>query len=134
MSRIADCFAGLKLAKQKALVVYVTAGDPTLLVTVPLMHAMVAAGADMIELGVPFSDPEAEGPIIQAACERALAHATSLSNVIDMVADFRREDERTPVILMGYMHPIEVMGYKKFARSAAAAGVDGIITVTLPPD
>lgn len=134
MSRIADCFAGLKLAKQKALVVYVTAGDPTLLVTVPLMHAMVAAGADMIELGVPFSDPEAEGPIIQAACERALAHATSLSNVIDMVADFRREDERTPVILMGYMNPIEVMGYKKFARSAAAAGVDGIITVNLPPE
>jgi|TARA_Y100000310_G_scaffold341957_1_gene443071 tryptophan synthase alpha chain len=134
MSRIAECFSELKRVKRKALVVYVTAGDPSRLVTVPLMHAMVAAGADMIELGVPFSDPEAEGPIIQAACERALAHATSLSDVIAMVAEFRRQDVRTPVILMGYLNPIEVMGYGEFAQSAGAAGVDGTITVNLPPE
>ncbi|HJN51283.1 MAG: tryptophan synthase subunit alpha [Pseudomonadales bacterium] len=134
MSRIAECFSRLKQGKRKALVVFVTAGDPTRLVTVPLMHAMVAAGADIIELGVPFSDPEAEGPVIQAACERALADATSLSDVIAMVADFRKEDGRTPVILMGYLNPIEVMGYAKFSEAAGTAGVDGIITVNLPPE
>jgi len=134
MSRIDTRFAELKQNKHKALLVYITAGDPGRMVTVPLMHAMVEAGADMIELGVPFSDPEAEGPIIQAACERALVNGTSLADVIDMVAEFRREDQRTPVILMGYLNPIEVMGYQKFAHTAGAAGVDGTITVNLPPE
>jgi tryptophan synthase alpha chain len=134
MSRIHDCFADLKQQKRKALVVYVTAGDPASEVTVALMHAMVAAGADVIELGVPFSDPEAEGPIIQAACERALSHGTSLSDVLKMVTDFRKGDMRTPIILMGYLNPIEVMGYQQFAGLAGAAGVDGTITVNLPPE
>lgn len=134
MSCIAARFAELKQSQRKALVVYITAGDPTREVTVPLMHAMVEAGADLIELGVPFSDPEAEGPIIQAACERALANGTCLDDVIAMVAEFRKEDLHTPVILMGYLNPIEVMGYQKFARSAGAAGVDGTITVNLPPE
>lgn len=134
MSCIAERFAELKQNQRKALVVYIVAGDPTRDVTVPLMHAMVDAGADLIELGVPFSDPEAEGPIIQAACERALCSGTCLDDVIAMVADFKKEDRHTPVILMGYLNPMEVMGYQKFARSAGAAGVDGTITVNLPPE
>ncbi|WJW74513.1 tryptophan synthase subunit alpha [Thiohalobacter sp. IOR34] len=134
MSRIAARFEALKQAGRKALVPYVTAGDPDPGVTVPLMHAMVEAGADIIELGVPFSDPMADGPVIQAACERALRHHMTLHDVLDMVREFRRQDEHTPVLLMGYLNPIEVMGYEAFASAAREAGVDGALTVDLPPE
>lgn len=134
MSRIAARFAALAKAGRKALIPYVTAGDPNPEVTVPLMHAMVAAGADIIEMGVPFSDPMADGPVIQAACERALKHHVSLRKVLDMVKQFRAQDKDTPVILMGYLNPIEVMGYAAFAQAAQTAGVDGVLTVDLPPE
>ena len=134
MSRIAGRFAELRAAGRKALIPYVTAGDPEPGVTVPLMHALVAAGADIVELGVPFSDPMADGPVIQAACERALVHHTSLRRVLDMVREFRSRDADTPVVLMGYLNPIEVMGYEGFAQAAAEAGVDGVLTVDLPPE
>lgn len=134
MSRIAARFAALAKTGRKALIPFVTAGDPHPDVTVPLMHAMVAAGADIIELGVPFSDPMADGPVIQAACERALKHHVSLRNVLDMVRRFREQDQETPVILMGYLNPVEVMGYAVFAESSQNAGVDGVLTVDLPPE
>ena len=134
MSRIKNCFDALRARKCQALIPYITAGDPNPSVTVPLMHAMVKAGANILELGVPFSDPMAEGPIIQQACERALKHHVSLRQVLDMVREFRTRDVHTPVILMGYLNPIEVMGYAEFARAARAADVDGVITVDLPPE
>ncbi len=134
MSRIKSCFDALRRDQRKALIPYVTAGDPQPDVTVPLMHAMVAAGADIIELGVPFSDPMADGPVIQAACERALKHHVSLRNVLGMVREFRTRNDHTPVVLMGYLNPIEVMGYAEFARVADEAGVDGVLTVDLPPE
>jgi len=134
MSRITACFEKLKKSGSKALIPYITAGDPTPAVTLPLMHEMAKAGADIIELGVPFSDPMADGPVIQAASERALSYQISLRDVLDMVRRFRLTDKATPVILMGYMNPIEVMGYDIFARSAAQAGVDGVLTVDLPPE
>lgn len=134
MSRIAGRFAALAKAGRKALIPYVTGGDPNPDVTVPLMHAMVKAGADLIEIGIPFSDPMADGPVIQAACERALKHHVSLRNVLDMVRTFRMQDKDTPVILMGYLNPVEVMGYATFAQAAKDAGVDGVLTVDLPPE
>lgn len=134
MSRIKNCFDKLKTGKRKALIPYVTAGDPDPGVTVPLMHAMVNAGADIIELGVPFSDPMADGPVIQRAAERALEHHVSLRDVLVMVTEFRRTDTDTPVVLMGYLNPVEVMGYTVFAEAAAQAGVDGVLTVDLPPE
>ena len=134
MSRIATRFAELKQQQRKALIPYVTAGDPQPSVTVPLLHAMVAAGADLLEIGVPFSDPMADGPVIQAACERALKHHVTLHQVLDMVHEFRQQDTSTPVILMGYLNPIEVWGYTEFAAAAADAGVDGVLTVDLPPE
>ena len=134
MSRIEKCFADLKATGRKALIPYVTAGDPEPSFTVPLMHAMVKAGADIIELGVPFSDPMADGPVIQRAAERALEHHTSLHDVLTMVDEFRQQDADTPVVLMGYLNPIEVMGYAEFAKAAAEAGVDGVLTVDLPPE
>ena len=134
MSRISTRFDALRSNSRKALIPYVTAGDPQPEVTVPLMHALVEAGADMLELGVPFSDPMADGPVIQAACERALKHHVSLHQVLDMVREFRRSNSDTPVILMGYLNPIEVMGYETFADAAEAAGVDGVLTVDLPPE
>jgi len=134
MSRIEVRFAELKSQNRKALIPFVTAGDPQPDVTVPLLHAMVAAGADLLELGVPFSDPMADGPVIQAACERALSHHVSLHHVLDMVREFRQQDTTTPVILMGYLNPVEVWGYTEFASAAAAAGIDGILTVDLPPE
>lgn len=134
MSRIAACFAELNAAGRRALIPYVTAGDPHPSVTVPLMHAMVAAGASIIELGVPFSDPMADGPVIAEAHERALVHATSLKAVLAMVAAFRQQDAKTPVVLMGYLNPVEAMGYAEFARRAASAGVDGVLTVDMPPE
>lgn len=134
MSRIAACFAALKAQGKSALIPYVTAGDPHPSITVPLMHRMVAAGANIIELGVPFSDPMADGPTIQKAHERALLHNTSLTDILGMVAVFRQTDQTTPVVLMGYLNPIEIMGYAAFAKAAQTAGVDGVLTVDLPPE
>ena len=134
MSRIQQRFEQLKAQGRTALIPYVTAGDPHPSLTVPLMHRMVEAGADIIELGVPFSDPMADGPTIQLACERALVHNTSLSDVLDMVTAFRTVNQETPVVLMGYLNPIEIMGYENFARRAQAAGVDAALTVDLPPE
>ncbi|MGB0467802.1 MAG: tryptophan synthase subunit alpha [Pontibacterium sp.] len=134
MNRIERCFNQLKAQGRQALIPYVTAGDPGPAVTVPLMHAMVDAGADVIELGVPFSDPMADGPVIQLACERALTHNTRLLDVLDMVAEFRQKDQITPVVLMGYLNPVEVLGYRAFAEKAAQAGVDGALIVDLPPE
>ncbi len=134
MSRIDDAFAALQSSGRAALIPYVTAGDPDIDATLQIMRGMVEAGADIIELGIPFSDPMADGPVIQQACERALAGGTRLADVIDLVARFRRENERTAVVLMGYMNPVEVMGAQDFAARAAAAGVDGVLTVDLPPE
>jgi len=131
MGRIQDTFARLRAAKRTGLVPYITAGDPHPRHTVALMHALVEGGADIIELGVPFSDPMADGPVIQLACERALAHGTSLTQVLKLVAQFRKRDAMTPVVLMGYLNPIESMGLQDFARRARAAGVDGVLVVDL---
>lgn len=134
MSRIADTLAHLRGQKRKAVVPYVVAGDPQLEVTLPLMHGLVKAGADIIELGVPFSDPMAEGPVIQLGHERALLHRTTLRDVLEIVGEFRKTDAATPVVLMGYANPVEYMGYAQFADAAARAGVDGLLTVDLPPE
>lgn len=134
MSRISARFAELKATGRKALIPYITAGDPQPGVTVQAMFAMVEAGADIIELGVPFSDPMADGPVITKAHERALVHNTSLRDVLAMVSEFRQRDSLTPVVLMGYLNPVEVMGYGAFAKAAADAGVDGVLTVDLPPE
>ncbi len=132
MSRIESCFAALEKANRKALISYITAGDPHPDLTVSLMHTLVEAGTDIIELGVPFSDPMADGPVIQAACERALSHHTSLQDVLNMVKEFRSKDNQTPIVLMGYQNPIEVMGIEAFAESAKQNQVDGILTVDVP--
>ena len=134
MSRIGGRFSQLAAESRKALIPYLTAGDPNPDFTVPLMHAMVEAGADILEVGVPFSDPMAEGPVIQHAMERALLHHVSLHQVIDMVATFRTKDTTTPVLLMGYLNPVEVMGYETFVNKATAAGIDGVLLVDLPPE
>jgi tryptophan synthase alpha chain len=134
MNRIAETFASLRVVGHKALIPFVTAGDPDPAATVPLLHALVHAGADILELGVPFSDPMADGPVIQRANERALVHHVSLREVLEMVRAFRREDLQTPVVLMGYLNPLEAMGYRTFAAAAAEVGADGVITVDLPPE
>lgn len=134
MTRIAARFTDLSSRGRTALIPFVTAGDPDLATTVPLMHAMVAAGADLIELGVPFSDPMADGPVIQRSSERALAHHTRLRDVLDLVRQFRTQDSATPVVLMGYLNPVESMGYTDFAEGARAVGVDGILIVDAPPE
>jgi len=134
MSRIAACFTALRESKRTALVPFITAGDPHPDVTLPLMHTLVEKGADIIELGVPFSDPMADGPVIQRASERALEHNTSLHDVLAMVKAFRETNTVTPVILMGYLNPIEVMGYENFAKAAQEAGADGVLTVDIPPE
>jgi tryptophan synthase alpha chain len=131
MNRIEKRFAALRAAGRKALVPYFTAGDPHPRHTVAIMHALVRGGADIIELGVPFSDPMADGPVIQLACERALAHGTGLWDILDMVEAFRREDATTPVVLMGYLNPIETRGIEAFAERARAVGVDGVLIVDL---
>jgi tryptophan synthase alpha chain len=131
MSRLPERFAQLKKARRKALIPYVTAGDPVPGATVPILHALVAAGADVLEIGVPFSDPMADGPTIQLACERALRHGTGLWQILDMVAEFRTKDLTTPVVLMGYLNPIETRGVEAFAERAAIAGVDGVLIVDL---
>ena len=134
MSRIEGVLKSLKEQGRKALIPYITAGDPHPDQTVGLMHTLVAAGADIIELGVPFSDPMADGPVIQLACERALKFNTSLRDVLGMVKEFRKTDSDTPVVLMGYLNPMEAMGYEAFADAAADAGLDGVLTVDLPPE
>lgn len=134
MNRIDTRFTRLKATKRKALVPFVTAGDPSLEATVPVMHALVEAGADVIELGVPFSDPMADGPTIQRSSERALARGAGLAFVLDCVRGFRQRDAETPVVLMGYLNPIEIRGAGQFAQDAAQAGVDGVLLVDLPPE
>ena len=134
MSRIAATFARLAGEKRKALIPFITAGDPSPAITLPLMHAMVDAGVDIIELGVPFSDPMADGPVIQRSSERALKFGVGLNDVLSCVADFRKTNRATPVVLMGYANPIERMGLKLFAERAAAAGVDGVLVVDYPPE
>lgn len=134
MSRLAALFEQLKKDQRRALVPYIVAGDPKPEITVAVMHQLVESGADILELGVPFSDPMAEGPVIQLAHERALVHSVSLTQVLAMVAEFRQKDDRTPVVLMGYANPVEHMGYKAFADAAQKAGVDGLLTVDMPPE
>jgi tryptophan synthase alpha chain len=134
LNRIDSTFAKLKAAGRTALIPYVTTGDPSLAATRPIMNALVEAGADVIELGVPFSDPMADGPVVQRASERALAQHVSLSNVLEVVEQFRRSNATTPVVLMGYANPIEAMGTKVFAERAQAAGVDGVLVVDYPPE
>jgi tryptophan synthase alpha chain len=134
MSRIQACFEALHKAKRKALIPYITAGDPHPSLTVPLMSALVEAGADILELGVPFSDPMADGPVIQRAGDRALKHGVGLCHVLNFVADFRNKDQATPVVLMGYANPVEAMGTEKFVAAAKKAGVDGVIVVDYPPE
>ena len=134
MSRLAATFETLAKAGRKALIPFITTGDPNPDFTLPLMHAMVSAGADVIELGIPFSDPMADGPVIQRASERALAHKMGLRRVLALAAEFRKTDQATPIVLMGYVNPIEIMGYQTFADAAKQADVDGILTVDLPPE
>ena len=134
MSRITDCFLNLKKKGRTALVPFITAGDPKPDLTVSLLHTLVKSGADIIELGVPFSDPMADGPVIQKSSERALLHGTSLADVLKMVTEFRKTNSETPIILMGYLNPIEVMGYEAFSEKANEAGVDGILVIDLPPE
>jgi tryptophan synthase alpha chain len=134
MSRIQATFERLARERRKALIPYITAGDPKPAVTVPLMHALAKAGADVIELGVPFSDPMADGPVIQRSGERALKHRVGLDQVAAFVAEFRKNNAATPVVLMGYANPIEAMGTEAFAEAAARAGVDGVLVVDYPPE
>ncbi len=134
MSRIKTTFASLKAQGRKALIPFITAGDPHPAMAVALMHALVAGGADVIELGVPFSDPMADGPVIQRASERALAQGVTLRQVFDFVIEFRKTNNATPVVLMGYANPIEAMGAERFADSAKTAGVDGVLVVDYPPE
>lgn len=134
MSRIANRFSALASAGRKALVPFITAGDPSLEATVPVMHALVAAGADVLELGVPFSDPMADGPVIQHSSERALARGAGLQYVFDTVRAFRQQDADTPVVLMGYLNPVEIRGAAAYAQAAVQAGVDGVLLVDLPPE
>lgn len=134
MSRIKNCFDELKRQHKQALIPYLTAGDPNVATTLGLMHALVQNGADLIELGFPFSDPSSDGPVIQRAIERALAKKTTLRHVLEIVHQFRATDQKTPVVLMGYLNPVECMGYQKFTDAALAAGVDGVLLVDMPPE
>ncbi|MEO8835876.1 MAG: tryptophan synthase subunit alpha [Caldimonas sp.] len=134
MSRIDATFAALRERRRKALIPYLTAGDPTADGTVAIMQALADAGADIIELGIPFSDPMADGPVIQKASERALARGIGLAQVLAMVGDFRRADGATPVVLMGYANPVERYGAMKFVADARDAGVDGVLVVDYPPE
>ncbi|OGA21984.1 MAG: tryptophan synthase subunit alpha [Betaproteobacteria bacterium RIFCSPLOWO2_02_FULL_67_26] len=134
MSRIAATFDALKKQGKKALIPFITAGDPDPQLTVPLMHALARAGCDVIELGVPFSDPMADGPVIQRSSERALKHGVSLRIVLGYVAEFRKTDRTTPVVVFGYANPIEAMGAERFADAARAADADGVLVVDDPPE
>jgi tryptophan synthase alpha chain len=134
MSRISATFDSLRNQGRKALIPFITAGDPAPDFTVPVMHALVKAGADVIELGVPFSDPMADGPVIQRSSERALKHGVSLRGVLGMLAEFRKTDRKTPVVLFGYANPIEALGVERFADAARAADADGVLVVDYPPE
>ena len=134
MSRLSGIFSGLREQNRKGLIPYVVAGDPSPEGTVTLLHSLVEAGADVLEVGVPFSDPMSEGLVIQQGHERALANGMSLQRVLEMVTTFRRDNDTTPIVLMGYANPIERYGYEAFADACAEAGVDGLITVDLPPE
>lgn len=134
MSRLDRRFAALRQRGRKALIPFITAGDPSLEALVPVMHAAVEAGADAIELGMPFSDPMADGPVIQRSSERALARGAGPDFVFDSVRAFRERDADTPVVLMGYLNPVEIRGPERYARQAAEAGVDGVLLVDLPPE
>ncbi|MEM7200225.1 MAG: tryptophan synthase subunit alpha [Planctomycetota bacterium] len=134
MSRLKDRLQTIRGEDRAALVTFITAGDPAPGYTVPALHALVEAGADVLEIGVPFSDPEAEGPAIQASSERALAHGVTLAQVLEMVAEFRKRDATTPIVLMGYLNSVLRMGEAHFAAAASEAGVDGLIMVNLPPE
>lgn len=134
VSRISSTFERLAGKHRRALIPYITAGDPKPEITVPLMHALVAAGADVIELGVPFSDPMADGPVIQRSSERALKNHIGLDGVLGFVTEFRKNDESTPVVLMGYANPIEAMGLEGFVSAARQAGIDGVLVVDYPPE
>ena len=134
MSRIAEVFARLAAQGRKGLIPYVCAGDPAPHLTVPLLHGLTAAGADVIELGVPFSDPMADGPVIQRAAERAIRQGVGLKRTLELVAQFRRDDAKTPIVLMGYANPIERLGRRAFAEAAQRAGVDGVLVVDYPPE
>jgi len=129
-----NCFINLAKTNQKALIPYVMAGDPRPDITIDVLHKLVRGGADIIELGIPFSDPMADGPVIQQAAERALQYNTNIIDVLSMVAEFRQINTRTPVVLMGYLNPVEVMGYRVFARKCREAGVNGVLLVDLPPE
>lgn len=132
--RIDQTFAALKATSRTALIPFITAGDPSPAATVAIMHALVKSGADVIELGVPFSDPMADGPVIQRASERALAQGVGLRDVLAMTAEFRKTNATTPVVFMGYANPIEAMGQVKFVEAARSAGVDGVLVVDYPPE
>ncbi|MEQ1685393.1 MAG: tryptophan synthase subunit alpha [Burkholderiaceae bacterium] len=134
MSRIAATFAALQASGRKALIPYITSGDPFADATIDIMLAMAEAGADVIELGVPFSDPMADGPVIQKAGERALARGIGMPQVLDFVRGFRLKNDSTPVVLMGYANPIERYGVDRFVTDAKAAGVDGVLVVDYPPE
>ncbi len=134
MNRITRRFQALQHAGRKALIPYITAGDPHPKHTVPMLHTLVRAGADIIELGVPFSDPVADGPVIQKACERAIKKGMSLHQTLERVKAFRQTDTETPLVLMGYLNPIEAMRYEVFVNTARDAGVDGVLTVDMPPE
>jgi tryptophan synthase alpha chain len=134
VSRIQACFEHLRQAKRKALIPYITAGDPSPAMTVPLMRALVDAGSDILEIGVPFSDPMADGPVNQRSSERALRHGVGLGDVLRMAREFRMHDAQTSLVLMGYANPIEAMGTERFVRTAKEAGVDGVVVVDYPPE
>jgi tryptophan synthase alpha chain len=134
MSRIQSTFSALAAQHKKGLIPFITAGDPSPQLTVPLMHALVAGGSDVLELGIPFSDPMAEGPVIQRACERALKFGVGIKDVLGYVREFRQTNTSTPVVLMGYANPIEHMGIDAFIKAAKEAGVDGTIVVDYPPE
>lgn len=134
MSRITTTFSALRKQGRKALIPFITAGDPDPEMSVPLMHALVAGGADVIELGVPFSDPMADGPVIQRSSERALKHGVCLKDVIGFVTQFRVTNSTTPVVLFGYANPIEALGPERFAEAAKTAGADGVLVVDYPPE
>jgi tryptophan synthase alpha chain len=134
MSRISATFDKLRAAEKKALIPFVTAGDPNAQLTPAIMHGLVEGGADIIELGVPFSDPMADGPTIQRSSERALKQGVGMRDVLNIVSQFRQTDQQTPVVLMGYANPIEAIGYAEFAQQAQAVGVDGVLVVDYPPE
>lgn len=134
MNRIDRRFSALRSAGRTGLIPFFTAGDPSVEATVPVMHALVAAGADVLELGVPFSDPMADGPAIQQSSERALARKVGAQRVLEFVRAFRRDDADTPIVLMGYLNPVEIYGVERYARDAQAAGVDGLLLVDCPPE